>query len=55
MKTNHENNGTATPGQSPDANPFLLIQAHARPRFTQPVPLSRRAARLSRFFPLSSR
>ena len=48
MKTNDT---AATPGQSPAVSPSLFqsVQAHARPRYSQPLPLSRRAARLSRF------
>jgi predicted amidophosphoribosyltransferase len=59
MKTTNENTtaATGTPGQSPDAilPVFQSVHAHARRSFSQSPALSRRAARLSRFFPLSSR
>ena len=56
MKTTAETTAAA-PGQSPDAilSAFQSVHAHRRPLFSQPLTLSRRAARLCRFFPLSSR
>ena len=54
MKTTTENT-TATSGQSPDAilSAFQSVRAHRRHSPYQPITLSRRAARLSRFFPVS--